>query len=224
MRMPVKQQVLLAPATIFVLLIFLLIFMQYSYWSLVEKRQELDAVGTSFSALAEADMAARRPSCPDQGHAVQQRPPTGRYGSRRRTLRSPARSGGQGQGLWTAEKTTTGYTFWLKWRIALNPTGSNEPEQTAQAFAEFRAELSSLSSLTPGLQPSPAGNPGRGHQQPGRACRHRRDVGSAVGHPAWHDHLPLFQSTHLHPHPDPCRPMQHRSLTASWKRPNLPTN
>jgi len=60
MRITVKQQVLLAPATILILLVLLLVFMQYTYWNLSAKRQEAKAIGTTFIALAEADMAARR--------------------------------------------------------------------------------------------------------------------------------------------------------------------
>lgn len=50
----------MAPATVLVLLITLLIFMMYSYWDLSKKRDEAKAVEVTFSALAEADMAARR--------------------------------------------------------------------------------------------------------------------------------------------------------------------
>ncbi len=147
MRMPVKQQVLLAPATIFVLLIFLLIFMQYSYWSLVEKRQELDAVGTSFSALAEADMAARRLHVLIRAMQYSNVPPPEDMALAAelydRLLGAVARVKAFGP-----LKNNNRIYLLAEMAHSLNPTGSNEPEQTAQAFAEFRAELSSLSSLT----------------------------------------------------------------------------
>ena len=60
MRIPVKHQVLLAPATVLLLLALLMAFLQYTYWDLSRKRQEAKAIGNTFVALAEADMAARR--------------------------------------------------------------------------------------------------------------------------------------------------------------------
>lgn len=60
MRITVKHQILLAPATVLLLLSLLLGFMQYTYWDLSVKRQEAKAIGTAFIALAEADLAVRR--------------------------------------------------------------------------------------------------------------------------------------------------------------------
>jgi signal transduction histidine kinase len=147
MRMPVKQQVLIAPATIFVLLIFLLVFLQYSYWSLVGKRQEIQAVESTYSALAEADMAARRlhvlirtlqntnvPVAEDMAlatelyerlqNAVNRIKP---FGPLNKTDR-----------IAQLHKLTQD----------LNPTRNSISENTAATFANFRVELSNLSNLT----------------------------------------------------------------------------
>ncbi len=60
MRITVKQQVLLAPALVLLLLSLLLGFMQFTYWDLSVKRRESKALGTAFISLAEADLASRR--------------------------------------------------------------------------------------------------------------------------------------------------------------------
>jgi len=60
MKITVKHQILLAPATVLLLLTMLLGFMQYTYWDLSVKRHEAKLIGTAFIALAEADMAVRR--------------------------------------------------------------------------------------------------------------------------------------------------------------------
>lgn len=60
MRITVRHQVLLAPATVLLLLTLLLGFMQYTYWDLSVRRQQARSIGNTFVALAEADMAARR--------------------------------------------------------------------------------------------------------------------------------------------------------------------
>ena len=58
--MNLKQQIILTPALVLLLLSLLLGFLQYSYWDLSVKRQEARDLRTSFIALTEADMAMKR--------------------------------------------------------------------------------------------------------------------------------------------------------------------
>lgn len=60
MRLNLKQQIMLTPALVLLLLSLLLGFLQYSYWDLSVKRQEAKDLRTSFIALTEADMAMQR--------------------------------------------------------------------------------------------------------------------------------------------------------------------
>ncbi|MEE4253521.1 MAG: ATP-binding protein [Desulfuromusa sp.] len=147
MRITVKQQVLLAPATILVLLILLLAFMQYTYWDLSFKRQEAKAIGTTFVAVAEADMAARRlhvllrtmqhtgMAAPEEMALV-----ADLY---ERMLASIGRMKPFGP-----LKNSGHISHLLELAENLNPADSPETEQTAESFARFRAELSALSNIT----------------------------------------------------------------------------
>lgn len=60
MRLTLKQQIILAPATVLTLTTLLLIFLQYTYWDLSVKRQEARKITQTFVALAEADLSAQR--------------------------------------------------------------------------------------------------------------------------------------------------------------------
>jgi len=60
MRLTLRHQIILAPATVLLLLALLLAFMQLSYWDLTLKRQAARRLGTVFMALAEADLATQR--------------------------------------------------------------------------------------------------------------------------------------------------------------------
>ncbi|PLX98246.1 MAG: hypothetical protein C0623_13055 [Desulfuromonas sp.] len=60
MRLALKHQIILAPATVLLLLALLLGFMQLSYWDLTLKRQASRKLGTVFLSLAEADLATQR--------------------------------------------------------------------------------------------------------------------------------------------------------------------
>ncbi len=60
MRLALKHQIILAPATVLLAMTLLLGFLQYTYWDLSLKRQEARRLGTIFIALAEADLAAQR--------------------------------------------------------------------------------------------------------------------------------------------------------------------
>ncbi len=147
MRITVKQQVLLAPATILVLLILLLAFMQYSYWELSFKRREAKAIGTTFIAVAEADMAARRlhvllrtmqhtgMAAPEDMALV-----ADLY---ERMLASIGRIRPFGP---LGESGHISHLVLLAEN--LNPADSPEIEKTAELFAQFRAELSALSNIT----------------------------------------------------------------------------
>lgn len=147
MRITVKQQVLLAPATVLVLLILLLAFMQYTYWDLSFKRQEAKAIGTTFVAVAEADMAARRlhvllrtmqhtgMAAPEDMALV-----ADLY---ERMLASIGRIKPFGP-----LKDSGHISHLLELAGNLNPADSPEIEQTAESFARFRAELSALSNIT----------------------------------------------------------------------------
>ena len=147
MRITVKQQVLLAPATVLVLLILLLAFMQYTYWDLSTKRNEAQTINSNFVALAEADMAARRlhvllrsmqhtgMAAPEDMalvadlyehllDAIDRLKPFGAL-----------RESGQISQLLQLAKN-------------LNPADSPETEKTAETFARFRVELSAVSNIT----------------------------------------------------------------------------
>lgn len=147
MRITVKQQVLLAPATVLILLILLLAFMQYTYWDLSRKRQEAKALGTTFVALAEADMAARRlhlllrtmqhtGMAPPEDMALV----SDLY---ERLLDAIGRLKPFGP-----LKESRQISQLLTLAESLNPTDSPEIEKTAESFARFRAELSALSNIT----------------------------------------------------------------------------
>ena len=144
MHITVKQQVLLAPATVLALLVLLLGFMQYSYWDLAHKRQESKAIGTTFIAVAEADMAARRlhvllrtmqhtGMAPPEDMALV----ADLY---ERMLASISRIKPFGP-----LKESGHISYLLQLAENLNPADSPEIEQTAESFALFRAELSALS-------------------------------------------------------------------------------
>ena len=60
MRLALKHQIILAPATVLLLMTLLLGFLQYNYWDLSIKRQEARRLATVFIALAEADLATQR--------------------------------------------------------------------------------------------------------------------------------------------------------------------
>jgi two-component system, NarL family, sensor histidine kinase UhpB len=147
MRITVKQQVLMAPATVLVLLVFLLIFMQYTYWDLSNKRREAKAIGSTFIALAEADMSARRlhlllrsmqhtgMAAPEEMALVADLYERLLMAIGRLQPFGPLKESGQISELMTLAES-------------LNPTDSPEPGQTAELFARFRTELSTLSNIT----------------------------------------------------------------------------
>ena len=60
MRLALKHQIILAPATVLLLMTLLLGFLQFNYWDLSVKRQEARRLATVFIALAEADLATQR--------------------------------------------------------------------------------------------------------------------------------------------------------------------
>lgn len=147
MRITVKHQVLLAPATVLLLLVLLLGFMQYAYWNLSAKREESKAVGTTFVALAEADMAARRL------HVIV------------RTLQHTGKANPDDMVLiadlyerliaaigriipFGPLKDSDDIENLRAIAEALNPADSPEPDRTAELFAKFRAQLSTLSNIT----------------------------------------------------------------------------
>lgn len=147
MRITVKQQVLMAPATVLVLLVILLIFMQYTYWDLSNKRREAKAIGSTFVALAEADMAARRlhlllrsmqhtgMAAPEEMALVADLYERLLQAIGRLQPFGPLKESGQIPELMTLAES-------------LNPADSPEPGQTAELFARFRTELSTLSNIT----------------------------------------------------------------------------
>jgi two-component system, NarL family, sensor histidine kinase UhpB len=60
MRLALKHQIILAPATVLLFMTLLLIFLQYTYWDLSVKRKESRSLATVFIALAESDLAVQR--------------------------------------------------------------------------------------------------------------------------------------------------------------------
>lgn len=147
MRITVKQQVLLAPAIVLILLILLLAFMQYTYWDLTHKRHEVKAVGTTFAALAEADMAARRlhvllRSMQHNGMAAPEEMVlmADLYDHLLNAINRMEPFG--------PIKGTHLISRLQEMAENLNPADSPELDNMAQSFARFRAELSALSNAT----------------------------------------------------------------------------
>ena len=60
MRLPLKFKIILAPATVLLLLTLLLAFLQYTYWDMSKKNQAASQLRTAFISLVEADMATKR--------------------------------------------------------------------------------------------------------------------------------------------------------------------
>lgn len=60
MRLALRHQIILAPASVLLLMAMVLAFLQFTYWDLSVKRQQANSLKASFIALAEADLAARR--------------------------------------------------------------------------------------------------------------------------------------------------------------------
>lgn len=147
MRITIKQQVLLAPATVLLLLILLLGFMQYTYWDLATKRQEALAIGTTFVALAEADMVARRLHV-----MVRTFQHTGVAPPEEMALVADLydRLMDALERIEPFGSLTETNNIEQLYRLAaeLNPTKSLEPARTAELFAQFRAQLSTLSHTT----------------------------------------------------------------------------
>ena len=147
MRITVKQQVLLAPATVLILLVLLLAFMQYTYWDLANKRQEVKAIGATFVSLAEADMAARRlhlllrsmqhtgMATPEDMALVADLYERLQASVGRLEPFGPLKESGQISQLKELVEN-------------LNPADSPETGKVAELFARFRAELSTLSNIT----------------------------------------------------------------------------
>lgn len=137
----------MAPATVLVLLIMLLIFMQYTYWDLSNKRREAEAIGATFVALAEADMSARRlhlllrsiqhtgMAAPEEMALVADLYERLLLAIGRLRPFGPLEESGQISELKTLAQS-------------LNPANSPEPGKTAELFARFRTELSTLSNIT----------------------------------------------------------------------------
>ena len=147
MRITVKQQILLAPATILLLLLLLLGFMHYTYRDLSAKRRDVQAAETTFIALAEADMAARRlhvllrviqhtGMAPPEDMALV-------VDLYERLLSAIDRIEPFG-----ALKGSGQIEHLAELARAINPAAGPEPETTAELFAQFRGELSGLSNLT----------------------------------------------------------------------------
>jgi signal transduction histidine kinase len=147
MRITVKHQVLLAPATVLLLLTLLLGFMQYTYWDLSVKRQEARSIGNTFVALAEADMAVRRL------HVII------------RTFQHTGVAAPEDMALATdlydrlvsaieriepfgPLEDSADLSHLDQLAKALNPASAPEAEVTAELFAQFRGHLSTLSHTT----------------------------------------------------------------------------
>ena len=147
MRITIKQQILLAPAMILLLLLLLLGFMHYTYWDLNTKRRDIRAAETTFVALAEADMAARRlhvllrviqhsgMAAPEDLALV--------VDLYERLLSAIDRIEPFG-----TLKSSGHLEHLSELARNLSPAVGLEPENTASLFAELRAELSGLSNLT----------------------------------------------------------------------------
>lgn len=144
MRITVKQQVLLAPITVLILLILLLGFMHYTYWDLSTKRAEAKSIGNTFVALAEADLSARRlhvliRTLQHTGLAAPEdmAPVTDLYDQLIMSIERMEPFG--------PLKESYDIEQLKALVLQLNPASGMEPEQTAALFARFRGQLSNLS-------------------------------------------------------------------------------
>lgn len=147
MRITIKQQILLAPATMLLLLLLLLAFMHYTYWDLSAMRRGVRAAETTFIALAEADMAARRlhvllrviqhtgMAAPEDMALIVDLYERLLSAIDRIEPFEALKGSGQVERLAQLARN-------------LNPAAGHEPDNTAALFAEFRAELSGLTNLT----------------------------------------------------------------------------
>lgn len=147
MRITVKHQVLFAPATVLLLLTLLLGFMHYNYWDLSVKRGEAKAIGTTFIALAEADMAARRlhliiRTFHHTGFATPEDMALGT------DLYDRLISAVERIEPFGPLKNSTDVVHLLQLASDLNPASAPEADRTAELFAKFRAHLSALSNTT----------------------------------------------------------------------------
>ncbi len=137
----------MAPAAILLLLLLLLAFMHVVYWDLNNKRRAARAVETTFIALAEADMAARRL------HVLM------------RAMQHSGMAAPEDMALIAdlyerllsavyriepfGSLKDSGHLERLLYLVGnLNPAHSPEPDSTAALFAQFRAELAGLSNQT----------------------------------------------------------------------------
>lgn len=147
MRITVKQQVLLAPTTVLLLLVLLLGFMHYTYWDLSSKRATSKAIGDTFVALAEADMAARRLQV-----IIRALQYTGMANAEDMALVSDLydrlEAAVERIEPFGPLKGTDDIEQLKQLVDKFNPAISMEPEQIAQLYANFRAQLSSLSNTT----------------------------------------------------------------------------
>jgi len=132
---------------ILLLLLLLLGFMHYTYWDLNSKRRNIRVAETNFVALAEADMAARRlhvllrviqhsgMAAPEDLALI--------VDLYERLLSAIARIES-----FESLKNSDQIQYLSDLARSLNPAAGLEPENTAPLFAQLRAELSDLSSLT----------------------------------------------------------------------------
>lgn len=132
---------------ILLLLLLLLGFMHYTYWDLNSKRRNIRAAETTFVALAEADMAARRlhvllrviqhsgMAAPEDLALI--------VDLYERLLSAIDRIEPFG-----TVKGSEQIAYLANLARSLNPAAGLEPEDTAPLFAQLRAELSGLSNLT----------------------------------------------------------------------------
>jgi len=147
MKITVKHQILLAPATVLLLLTMLLGFMQYTYWDLSVKRQEAKDIGTAFIALAEADLAVRRMAVLIQQFRnidfAEQRELVMLRELHDRLTGAVDRVApfGDKDNLVELERLQ-------QLAIELNPVGGVEPERMLRVVDRFRGQLNKLSTLT----------------------------------------------------------------------------
>ncbi len=147
MRITVKHQVLLAPATMLIILSILLGFTQFTYWDLASKQKEAKKVSTTFIALAEADMAARRLHVllRSSQHTGIASPEDMALAADlyEHLLDAIERLQPAGKGTGSEQITQL-----LQLGKSLNPANSPPTDKTAKSFAQFRVELSALSNQT----------------------------------------------------------------------------
>jgi two-component system, NarL family, sensor histidine kinase UhpB len=145
MRLALKHQIILAPATVLLLMSLLLGFLQYTYWDLSLKRQAIRRLGTVFIALAEADLATQRL----QGLAIRlSRTPMVDFNRLQEMTELHTHLSGATQRIFElTDLSKKSQEIWRKAVDDLDPEHGFDSERFLLALGKLRPQLEDLSEL-----------------------------------------------------------------------------